>query len=145
MVPAPQKTTPTGPSRHEEALGRNRGGLDIKIIALTYKVGRFVKLCLKPGHAAECPESASLLDEVPLTETKKLLGGKTYDSDDIRRLLASCGTIATIPPRSNRRQPATYDTKSYKGRHLIEYLFMDTKQFRGIATRFAKLAIMFEG
>ena len=36
-------------------------------------------------------------------------------------------------------------TWSYKGRHLIENAFMDTKQCRGIATRFATLVTMFEG
>ena len=42
-------------------------------------------------------------------------------------------------------QPPAYDAKSYKGRHLIVNAFKDAKQFRGIFTRFSKLAIMFEG
>ena len=41
--------------------------------------------------------------------------------------------------------PVPHDTASYKAWHLNENAFMGTKQFRGIATRFCKLAIMFEG
>ena len=108
-------------------------------------MGRFVRVRLKPGHAAEITEFAALLDDVPLTETKELLGDKAYDSDDARELLASQDIVATIPSRSNRLLPPAYDTRSYKGRHLIENAFMDAKQFRGIFTRFSKLAIMFEG
>ena len=100
---------------------------------------------LKPGHAAECPEFASLFDDMPLEETKELLGDKAYDSDDIRELLASRGMIATIPSKANRSEPLPYDEQSYKGRHLIENAFMDAKQFRGIYTRYCKLAITFEG
>ncbi len=108
-------------------------------------MGRFVRVRLKPGHAAEISEFASLLDDVPLTETKELLGDKAYDSNDARELLASLDIVATIPPRSNHLQPPEYDKRSYKARHLIENAFMDAKQFRGIFTRFSKLAIMFEG
>ena len=82
---------------------------------------------------------------MPLTETKELLADKAYDTDDVRRLLASHNIVATIPSKAHRNPPLPYDSTSYKGRHLIENAFMDAKQFRGIFTRFAKLAIMFEG
>ena len=60
-------------------------------------------------------------------------------------LLASQGIIATIPPKSNRRVQHHYDALSYKARHLVENAFVDAKQFRGIATRYCKLAAMYEG
>lgn len=53
--------------------------------------------------------------------------------------------IATIPPKSNRRNPPWYDAQSYKARHLVENAFVDAKQFRGIATRYCKLLAMYEG
>lgn len=82
---------------------------------------------------------------MPLKETRELLGDKAYDTNDVRELLASRGIIATIPSKSNRSEPLPYDERSYKGRHLVENAFMDVKQFRGVYTRFCKLAIMFEG
>ncbi len=78
-------------------------------------------------------------------ETRELLGDKAYDTNDVRALLASHSIIATIPSKANRNEPLPYDERSYKGRHLIENAFMDAKQFRGIYTRYHKLAIMFEG
>lgn len=87
----------------------------------------------------------SLLDDAANAETSELLADKAYDSDAVRRLLASRGIIATIPPRSNRREPTYYDSTSYKARHLVENAFADAKQFRGVATRYCKLAEMFEG
>lgn len=73
------------------------------------------------------------------------MADKAYDSDAVRKLLASMGIIATIPPRSNRKCPAWYDAQSYKARHLVENGFVDVKQFRGIATRYCKLLAMYEG
>lgn len=74
-----------------------------------------------------------------------MLADKAYDSDAVRQELASREIIATIPSKSNRVAPIYYDTVSYKARHLVENAFVDAKQFRGIATRYCKLAEMFEG
>lgn len=87
---------------------------------------------------------SALLDDAR-PETSELLADKAYDSDAVRLLLASRGIIATIPGRSNRREPIYYDSVSYKARHLVENAFADAKQFRGVATRYCKLAEMFEG
>ena len=86
----------------------------------------------------------TLLDDAA-TETSELVADKAYDSAAVRLLLASRGIIATIPPKSNRRQPIYHDAVSYQARHLVENAFADAKQFRGIATRYCKLAEMFEG
>ena len=49
----------------------------------------------------------------------------------------------TIPSKSNRKAPIPYDKYTYKGRRLIENLFGDIKHFRGISTRYHKLAETF--
>jgi transposase len=43
-----------------------------------------------------------------------------------------------IPPRRNRKAPRTYDRHLYRLRHLVENAFLHIKQWRGIATRYAK-------
>ena len=58
-------------------------------------------------------------------------------------MLAEMGIERTIPLKSNRKAPIPYDEYSYKGRHLIENLFVDIKHFRGISTRDHKLAETF--
>jgi transposase len=43
-----------------------------------------------------------------------------------------------IPPRKHRRIQRSYDKTLYKARHLVENAFLYLKQWRGIATRYAK-------
>jgi transposase len=45
---------------------------------------------------------------------------------------------AVIPPRRHRRVQRDYDKYLYKLRHLVENTFMHLKEWRGIATRYAK-------
>ena len=35
---------------------------------------------------------------------------------------------------------AEFDEEAYRGRHKVENLFADLKQFKGVATRYCKLA-----
>lgn len=48
-----------------------------------------------------------------------------------------------MPGKSNCKAPRDYDRHLYKARHLIENFFAKLKQYRGIATRYDKLAINF--
>ncbi len=48
-----------------------------------------------------------------------------------------------IPPKRNRKVQRYYDKDIYKLRHLVENAFMILKQWRGIATRYAKNASSF--
>lgn len=43
-----------------------------------------------------------------------------------------------IPPRKHRKEPRDYDKHLYRQRHLVENAFLRIKQWRGIATRYAK-------
>src|SRR5690606_39782046 len=45
-----------------------------------------------------------------------------------------------MPPKSNAIDQRDYDQHLYKARHLIENFFAKLKQYRGIATRYDKLA-----
>ena len=55
--------------------------------------------------------------------------------------LHSKGKTVVIPPRSNRKEPRSYDEHLYKARHLVARL----KQYRAIATRYDKTARNFLG
>ncbi|MDR2150846.1 MAG: transposase [Spirochaetaceae bacterium] len=48
------------------------------------------------------------------------------------------GIAVVIPSKRSRKVVRTYDTELYKKRHLIEHVFRWLKQWRGIATRYAK-------
>ncbi|MCL2504093.1 MAG: transposase, partial [Coriobacteriia bacterium] len=48
-----------------------------------------------------------------------------------------------IPPKKNRKEKRGYDDYPYKVRHLVENAFMRMKEWRGIATRYAKRSASF--
>ena len=110
-------------------------------MALVDHTGKLVRFTLRPGNAAESSELTTLLDGVQANE---LIADKAFDTNHIRNLLANIDIIATIPPKINRRDTFDFNVTSYRARHLVENLFADLKQFRGIATRYCKLATSFQ-
>ena len=78
-----------------------------------------------------------------MSQIEELLGDKAYDTNAVRDMLAEMGVEVTIPSKANRKVRIPHDRYSYKGRHLIENLFVDIKHFRGISTRYHKLAETF--
>jgi len=58
-----------------------------------------------------------------------LLGDKAYDSAELRQWLDDRGTKPVVPNKSNRKQPFSFDRKSYKQRHRIENAFCRLKDF----------------
>lgn len=67
-----------------------------------------------------------------------LIADKGYDTDAIVNQAQEAGMEVVIPPKSNRKHPREYDQYLYKLRHLVENAFLRLKQWRGIATRYAK-------
>lgn len=76
----------------------------------------------------------------PPDEGVQAAGRQTYDSAELRQWLKQRGTKPVAPNRSNRKQPFSFDRKSYKQRHLIENAFGRLKDFRRIFTRYDRLA-----
>ena len=103
-------------------------------------------LVLTGGQAGDAPVGEEMLAEVLTKEEIKAVGGdRAYDSDAIRAMILAAGKEAVIPPRSNRVKPADYGKEKYKGRNKVERLFNRLKGYRGVATRYDKLASMFLG
>jgi len=55
------------------------------------------------------------------------------------------GIKAIIPSKENHKIQRVIDKEIYKERRLIENFFCKLKQFRGIATRYDKTALIFCG
>ena len=90
----------------------------------------------------------------PRTRPAKVLGDKAYSSRAIRALLRKRGIVSAIPePRdqlanrvrrgSRGGRPVVCDQVTYKGRNVVERSFARLKQWRGLATRYDKLAIVY--
>nr|WP_276202611.1 IS5 family transposase [Marinobacterium rhizophilum] len=117
--------------------GKTRGGLSTKINAAVDALGNPVRLLLTPGPASEYGQAEALLDGFT---PDRVLADKGYDSDALIAAFQRTGANAVIPSRRNRQHPRPLDLHSYKGRNLVERIFLKLKQFRRIATRYERLA-----
>ena len=92
----------------------------------------------------------------PRTRPTALIGDKAYSSRATMTMLRERGITAVIPQPSDqvrhraRRgsaggRPPAFDPITYKGRNVIERSFNDHKQWRGIATRYDRLATVYRG
>ena len=111
-----------------------------KIHAIVDALGNPVALSLTPGQAADITQAVALLDQV---EPEAFLADKGYDSDVLIETLKERGITPVIPPKANRREARKTDFALYRERNLVERFFNALKQYRGIATRYDKLANTF--
>ncbi len=118
-----------------QAIGRSRGGLTTKIVALVDALGNLVRFLLLPGQQHDSVGVAPLLKDL---DFEALLADKAFDSNMIRTELAERGAMAVIPPKANRATRLSCDLEMYKWRHLVENFFCKLKEFRRIATRYDK-------
>ena len=84
----------------------------------------------KRRYSKTAPNGTSATRAKPSAE--HLIADKGFDSDAIVALAEQQGMRAVIPPRKHRKVLRDYD------RHLVENAFLHIKQWRGIATRYAK-------
>ena len=96
-----------------------------------------VRIIITAGPVADCAKAAELIGGIG---AQVLIADKGYDTDAIVRMGQAAGMEVVIPPKSNRKNPREYDRYLYKLRHLVENAFLRLKEWRGIATRYAKRA-----
>jgi transposase len=140
IVTAHQKASGAKGGTEQQAIGRSRGGLTTKIVALLDAPGNLVRFVLLPGQRHDTVGVAPLIEGVSF---EALPGDKAFDADWLRADLDDRGAVAVIPPRSNRKIIIDYDKAMYRWRHLIENCFAKLKEFRSIATRHDKTAESF--
>jgi transposase len=67
-----------------------------------------------------------------------LIADRGYDVNRIVDTARAGGIEVDIPSKRSRKEQRYYDRELYKERHFIENVFRWLKQWRGIATRYAK-------
>lgn len=118
-----------------------------------------------PGQAGDAPMFPVLMEHLRVerrgarparTRPERVRGDKAYSSRAIRQQLRERRIIAVIPEPSDQQghrkrrgsrggRPPVFDATDYRGRNVVERGFHDTKQWRGLATRYDKLAITYRG
>ena len=124
-----------------QAIGRSRGGLTTKVLALVDALGNLARFILLPGQRHDSVGVDPLLDGVAI---EALIADKAFDNNTIRRTLDDRGALAVIPSKADRKVRIPYDVDMYRWRHLVENYFAKIKEFRRIATRYDKTDTSFE-
>ncbi len=92
------------------------------------------------GNVADCTQAEDLIDGF-LAEC--LMADKAYDTNDLLAWCEKNRCLQVIPPKRNRTDQREYDKDLYKLRHLVENAFLKLKQWRSVATRYAKTTASF--
>ena len=151
--------------RHEpldHGVGRSRGGLSTKIHQLVDGNGLPLVTLVTPGQAGDSPMFLPLMTHLrvgraagrPRTRPAAVRGDKAYSSRAIRGHLRTRGIKAVIPEPDDQKghrvrrgsrggRPVSLDTADYKNRNVVERRFCHLKQWRALATRYDKHAIIY--
>jgi transposase len=133
--------------------------------ALVDGCGLPLVLLLTTGQAGDSPALPVLLSQLrvpragagrPRTTPDALLGDKAYSAKAHRDALRSRGVKVVIPEKTDQQanrknkgqrggRPVTFDAEQYKDRNVIERGFNKLKNWRGLATRYDKLALVYRG
>lgn len=117
-----------------------------------------MSIVITPGQAGDNPQLVPLLDQVavrrvgpgrPRKRPARVVADKAYSHPSTRRALRTRQITFTCPERSDqiaRRhakgasggRPPDFDADAYRNRNVIERCFARLKQFRDLATRYAK-------
>jgi transposase len=110
-------------------------GLNTKIHLAVDAHGMPVRILVTSGSEADCTHACELVSGI---KAEHVIADKGYDSDKLIAEFEKSGMKICIPPRKNRKNRRTIDKHLYKIRHLVENTIQRLKEWRGIATRYAK-------
>lgn len=117
-----------------------------------------MSIVITPGQAGDNPQLLPLLNQIkvrragpgrPRQRPDRVIADKAYSHPSTRQALRQRRITFTCPERSDqvaRRQakgsaggrPPDFDAAIYRNRNVVERCFARLKQFRDLATRYAK-------
>ena len=126
-----------------ESVGISRAGRTSKIHLLVDACGFPYAFTLTGGEVHDATAAPDLVNKIAGGDT--VIADKGYDSEKIRAQIEAQGLTTVIPRRKNSKHGnKELDWHLYRYRHLVENAFARLKNFRGIATRYDKLARNYE-
>ncbi len=91
-----------------------------------------VRLAVTEGTVADASQALPLIQGI---KDQCLLADKSYDTNEIIAATTKLGMKPVLPPVSNGKEKRKYDRALYQLRHSVENGFLESKQWRVIATR----------
>lgn len=144
-------------------IGRSRGGLTTKIHHAVDGRGRPLAAIVTGGQRNDGAVLAQVLAEIQIPRLgagaarprpEAVIADRAYATGVIRNELRRRRITAVIPEKrdqiaararrgSRGGRPPAFDAQAYRGRNVVERYFALAKQWRGLATRYDKLAITY--
>ena len=94
-----------------------------------------IRVLVTAGTVHDATKAIELIDNI---SAEHLLADRAYDANLIIEYAQELGMKVQIPPKKNRIIQRYYDKYIQKLRHLVENAMLRLKEWRGIATRYAK-------
>jgi transposase len=98
-------------------------------------------ILLTPGNINDFKLAQHCLELMP--PAQYVIADKGYDSAPLRQWLQQRGSQPVIPPRRNRKLLFAYDGVVYRQRNMIERTINRIKDWRRIATRYDRHAVVY--
>ena len=121
-----------GGSKRHRSLKR---GANSKIHLSVDETGRPVRVIITAGTINDCTKAEELTEDI---EYDVLIADRGYDTNAIVDKAKQKNAEVVIPSKRSRKIQREHDKEKYKTRHIIENIFATLKEWRGIATRYAK-------
>ena len=96
-----------------------------------------VRMLDMAGTVADCTQAVELIEGI---EAEHLLADRGYDASKALAEARAREMAPVLPSNGNRKVVQEYDAALYQARHLVENAFVKLKEWRGVATRYAKNA-----
>jgi len=103
--------------------------------------GMPVRIIITAGSCSDIGQAFPLIQGI---DARFVLADKAHSAHRFREQLKENDVQAVIPPiQRGNRSLIEYDKYLYKMRHIIENTFLSLKQWRAVATRYAKRSSSF--
>ena len=96
-----------------------------------------VRMEVTAGTVVDCTQAEALIDGI---EAEYLLADRCYDTNKVLVAARERGMAPVIPPKRSRKSPQEYDKVLYQVRYPVENGSCKLKEWRGVATLYAKKA-----
>jgi transposase len=125
-------------------MGRSRGGPSTTIHARCGSESDALDRRITAGQAGDAPVGDAMIDASnPCDGMAQAARDRAYDRHAIRATRDATGITPVMPPQANRLESMVDDTEQDKQRNKVARLCNKLKQFRRVATRYAKRTALF--